>query len=141
MNKKKDISKEDIKIWKDYTNNPKDILDKDSHNENYQSNNVRYKFDLHGYSLDDANSKVEELIMWCSKKKYKEILLITGKGIHSNTDENVFVSKNLSKLKYSVPEYINSHIELSKQVYSILDAKKEDGGAGALIIRLKKFTE
>ena len=69
-------------------------------------------YDLHGYTLASANIRVEEIILSCIKNNFKEILLITGKGIHSNIEENTYVSKDLSKLKYSVPEYIKSNLSL-----------------------------
>ena len=139
MIKKNKISQEDIKTWKNYIKNPKDIVDKDNINENKNSSNFRFKFDLHGYTLIDANKKVREIILSCIKNKYKEILLITGKGIHSNTEKNVYASKDMSKLKYSVPEYIKSNLDLSKHIVSISNADKIDGGAGAIIIKLKKL--
>ena len=86
-----------------------------------------------------ANEKTRELIIFCIKNNYKEILLITGKGIHSNTENDAYVSKDFSKLKYSVPEYIKSDEDISKHVVSILDASNEDGGQGALLIKLRKL--
>jgi len=73
------------------------------------------------------------------KKKYKEILLITGKGLHSNSDSDAYVSKNFSKLKYSVPEFIKSNEELSKLIISLSDADLKDGGEGAILIKLKNL--
>ena len=87
----------------------------------------------------EANYKAKELILLCVKKNYKEILLITGKGIHSNTEKDIYVSKDLSKLKYSVPDYIMSDPELSKHIDSVSNADKKDGGDGAIIIKLKKL--
>ena len=81
---------------------------------------------------------MREIIEHCIKNKFKELLLITGKGLHSRSDEDAYISKNLGKLKYSVPELIKSS-ELKKFVISIKDAKKEDGGEGAIIIRLKNL--
>ena len=139
MIKKNKISQEDIETWKNYIKNPKDIVDKDNIKENKYSSNFRFKFDLHGYTLADANKKVREIILSCIKNNYKEILLITGKGIHSNTDRDIYVSKELSKLKFSVPEYINSTPEINDHVLSITNAPKEDGGNGALILKLKNL--
>ncbi len=139
MNKNKKISIEDQKTWKDFTKNPTDIFDKDKNQNKILFNNKRFKYDLHGYSLADANEKVKELILWCIEKKYKEILLITGKGIHSQNHNDVFVSENFSKLKYSVPNYINSKKELLKHILSISDAEDKNGGAGAIIIKLRKL--
>ena len=36
-----------------------------------QERKDRFKFDLHGYTLDEANLKVTDLIITCAKKKYK----------------------------------------------------------------------
>ena len=139
MIKKKNISQEDIDTWKNYIKSPTDITDKDSIQNQNSSNHNRFKYDLHGFTLDEASEKVKEIILLCVKKNYKEILLVTGKGIHSNTENNVYASKDLSKLRYSVPEYIKSNLDLSKHIVSILNAGKIDGGDGAIIIKLKKL--
>ena len=139
MIKKKDLSKEDINTWKTYIKNPSDIYDKDKNSLQNQERKDRFKFDLHGYTLDEANLKVRDLITTCAKNKYKEILLITGKGLHSNSDSDAYVSKNLSKLKYSVPEFIKSNEELSKLIISLSDADLKDGGEGAILIKLKNL--
>ena len=139
MIKKKDLSKEDINTWKTYIKNPSDIYDKDRNSLQNQERKDRFTFDLHGYTLDEANLKVRDLIITCAKNKYKEILLITGKGLHSNSDGNAYVSKNLSKLKYSVPEFIKSNEELSKLIISLSDADLKDGGEGAILIKLKNL--
>ena len=139
MTKKKNISQEDINTWKNYIKNPTDLIDKDSFKNENASDNNRYKYDLHGFTLLEANEKVKEIILSCVKKNYKEILLITGKGIHSNTEQDVYASKDLSKLRYSVPEYINSNLSLSKHIVSISEADKKNGAEGAIIIKLKKL--
>ena len=94
---------------------------------------------MHGYSLEEANKKVKKLITDCYNNNYSEILLITGKGIHSNTDKDVYVSKNLSKLKYSIPNFINTDQELSNIVVSVSNASAKDGGEGALVVKLKNL--
>ena len=139
MIKKKNISQEDINTWKNYIKSPNDITDKDNIQNDGKSNQSRFKYDLHGFTLLEANEKVKEIILLCVKKNYKEILLITGKGIHSNVEQNVYASRDLSKLKYSVPEYIKSNLDLSKHIVSISNADKRDGGDGAIIIKLKKL--
>ena len=138
MIKKKDSNQEDKKIWEDYIKNPSDIYDKEKDIPNNITRKERYKFDLHGFTLDEANDKVKEIIEYCVKNKFKELLLITGKGIHSTSDEDAYISKNLGKLKYSVPEFIKTS-ELNKFIISIGDAEKKDGGEGAIIIRLKNL--
>ena len=138
MIKKKDPNKEDVKIWEEFTKNPYEIYDKDKDIFVNAQRRERYKFDLHGFTLDEANNKVKEILKYCLKNKFKELLLITGKGIHSTIDENAYISKNLGKLKYSVPEFIKSS-EFNKFIISINDAEKKDGGEGAIIIRLKNL--
>jgi len=137
--KKKDSNQEDKKIWEDYIKNPSDIYDKDRDTFNKTHRKDRYKFDLHGFTLDEANTKVKDIIKYCSKNKFRELLLITGKGIHSTTDGNTYISKDLGKLKYSVPEFIKTNSELNKLIISIDDAEKRDGGEGAIIIKLKNL--
>ena len=84
MKNKKNLSKKDLNDWKEYLNNPKDLIDKDIQNNSTNTNKRRFTFDLHGYSLIEANKKVDEIVNFCSQKKYSEILLITGKGIIQN---------------------------------------------------------
>ncbi len=139
MIKKKNISQNDLEVWQDYIKNPSDITDKENIPHKLKSGNYRFKYDLHGYSLVAANEKVKEIIISCVEKNYKEILLITGKGIHSNTENNTYISRDLSKLKYSVPEYIKSDPLISKYVLSILNANKKDGGEGAILLKLRKL--
>ncbi len=138
MNKKKDLSREDIKVWEEYTKNPTDIYDKER-NFKGSKKNKRFKFDLHGFTLEEANLKVKELIFFCSMKSYREILFITGKGIHSTNDQNIYSSKDLGKLKFSVPEFIKSDQELTKLIISIEEADVKDGGEGAILIKLKNL--
>ncbi len=138
MIKKKDFNQEDKKIWEDYIKNPSDIYDKDRDISNNIQRRERYRFDLHGFTLDEANIKVKEIIEHCIKNKFKELLLITGKGIHSTNDGDTYTSKDLGKLKYSVPEFIKTS-ELKKLIISISDAEKKDGGEGAIIIKLKNL--
>ena len=61
MNKKKDLSQEDKQTWEDYIKDPLDIYDKDINNQK-SVRKERFKFDLHGFTLDDANKKVSTLI-------------------------------------------------------------------------------
>ncbi len=138
MIKKKVPNYEDKKTWEEYIKNPSDIYDKDHSTSNNIQRRECYKFDLHGFTLDEANSKVKEIIEHCVKNKFRELLLITGKGIHSKNDEDAYTSKNLGKLKYSVPEFIRT-TELNKFIVSIKDAEKKDGGEGAIIIKLKNL--
>ena len=137
MKKKDKLSNKDKKDWQEFLKNKSPIPDKD---QKYQIDRSaqKFRFDLHGFTLDEANDKVKGIIKSCSENGYREILLITGKGLHSN-QENVYKSSELSKLRFSVPEFISTNPEISKLVSSIDNAPKMYGGEGALIIRLKKL--
>ena len=138
MIKKKNLSKEDSEVWQSYIKNPTDVYDKDLQNKSI-NRKERFKFDLHGYTLDDANKKIKEIITSCFKNRFKEILLITGKGLHSKSGKDIYVSDDLSKLRYSVPEFINKNDELKKYIVSTREADKKDGGEGAILIKLKNL--
>ena len=138
MKKKEEISKKNRKIWEEFIKNPKDLYDKDK-GFKLKQEQKRYRYDLHGFSLAEANKKVKEIINSCYEKNFKQILLITGKGLHSKSDKDVYASKNLSKLKFSVPEFINTQAELKKKVLNIKTAKPEEGGEGAIIINLRNL--
>ena len=139
MSKKKDLSLEDKKTWETYIKNPSDLFDKDLNLSQSKKRKERFKYDLHGYSLEEANQKVKEIIISCVNNNYREILFITGKGLHSTTDSNSYVSKKFSKLKYSVPDFIQNNNELKKLIVSISDVDRIDGGEGAFLIKLKNL--
>jgi DNA-nicking Smr family endonuclease len=137
--KKKDLSQEDREVWEKFTKKPQDIYDKEQFNQKTSSRRERLRFDLHGFTLQEANEKVKEIILSAADNKYKEILFITGKGLHSNTEADTYVSKNLSKLKFSVPEFINNNNDINKYILSISKAPIKDGGDGAILIKLKNL--
>ena len=137
MKKKDTLSQKDKEDWKNFLEDTSRIPDKDKTNQ-LRKRNETFRFDLHGLTLNEANKKVRDIIISCSEKNFKKILLITGKGLHSK-DNDVYKSSKLSKLKYSVPEYINSEPEISKLILSITTPAQKDGGEGALLIQLKKL--
>jgi len=139
VKKKEDISDSGLELWKEYLKNPKDLFDKELEEKKSFNRVERYRFDLHGYTLLEAIKKVRELIIYCQENGFREILLITGKGLHSNTDKNTYASKELSKLKFAVPEYIKRQKDLSDKIIKIEPSKVNDGGEGAIIIKLKKL--
>ena len=139
MIKKKDLDQDNKKAWEEYIKNPSDVYDKDKNYSKENKRKARFNYDLHGYTLEDANRKVKEIILSCKENKYKEILLITGKGLHSTNDKDVYVSKNLGTLRYSVPEFIKSNEELNNFIISIKEADIKDGGEGAILIKLKNL--
>jgi len=139
LNKKSKEKNSDHKDWEEFLNNPSDIFDKDKlENKNHKSNGT-YKFDFHGYSIENANKKVAELIRKCFEEKFAEILIITGKGIHSDKENNVYVSREYSKLQNTLPEFIKNNPDLNSKIQAIKKAPKDFGGDGALVIKLKKF--
>ena len=139
MIKKKDLSDKDKETWETYIKNTSDVYDKDKNNQKNQFTKERFRFDLHGHTLDEANQRVRDIIFSCVKQKYKEILFITGKGLHSTSGNDAFVSKDFSKLKYSVPDFIKSDDDLNKFGLSIADADIKDGGEGAILIKLRNL--
>jgi len=139
VNKKKNLSKTDEETWETYIKNPSDIYDKDKNNQKKKDRKERFRFDLHGHSLVEANQIVRDIIFSCVKKKFKEILFITGKGLHSTSDSDAYVSRDFSKLKYSVPDFIKSDEDLNKFVFSISNADIKDGGEGAILVKLKNL--
>ena len=138
MNKK--ISDKDNKVWQDFISSKDKLPNKDI---NLSKNNINNKIiktiDLHGFSLENANKVIEEFILQCFEKKASKIIVITGKGLRSKNKENPYVSKDLSILKNSVPEFVKSNFELMKKIKNIKEAKVEDGGSGAFDIFLKKI--
>ena len=136
MNKK--LSNKDKKDWKNFISSKEKLLDKDKFFFKKDKNlNLLKTIDLHGLSLDVANKKIDEFINICFAKKIKKIIVITGKGNRSQTINNPYISKDLSILKNSVPEFIKSNQNLMKMIKSIEGAKIEDGGSGAFYIYLK----
>ena len=137
---KRKISDKDKKDWKNFISNKEKLSNKDL----YLSNNKIEKkiiktIDLHGFSLENANNVIEEFIIQCFKKNVNKIIVITGKGLRSKSIRNPYISKDLSILKHSVPDFIKSKSNLMKIIKKIEEAKIEDGGGGAFYIYLKRF--
>ena len=135
MNNK--ISDKDKKDWETFLSNNEKLPNKDLKLSNKEILQTR-SFDLHGYTLDDANQKVEDLIINSYHEGVKKLIIVTGKGLHSENEKDPYVSKDFGILKHSVPEFIHKNKELMKLIYEIKDANLEDGGAGAFYIYLKK---
>ena len=133
----KKISDKDKKDWENFLKDDERIPNKDL----ISSKKIRYekikKIDLHGYSLQEANKSVESFIQKCFDNSVTKIIVITGKGLRSKNKENPYLSKDLSILKYSVPEFIENDSLLTTMIIEITDAKIEDGGSGAFYIYLK----
>ena len=140
MNSK--ISDKDKKDWKSFISSKDEIPNKDLKiTKGKIKKKIIKKIDLHGFSLENANKVIEEFITQSFEEGVNKIIVITGKGLRSKNDENPYISKNLSILKYSVPEFIKSNINLMKLIKNIKEADIEDGGEGAFYIYLKNFKE
>ena len=131
------ISDKDKKDWENFLSTDEKLMDKDLNLEK-KTKRKTISFDLHGYSLDDANKKIKELINDAYNKRVGKLIIVTGKGLHSKNDKDPYVSKDLGILKYSVPEYIKNNNDLMMMINSIQDADNKDGGSGAFYILLKK---
>ena len=134
----KKISDKDKEDWQTFIFDKEKLPNKDKSLKKNIQIDLTKKIDLHGFSLEDANKTIDEFINKCFSEKIYRIIVITGKGLRSKNKLNPYVSKNLSILKYSVPEYIESNINLMKMIKEIADAKIEDGGSGAFYIYLKQ---
>ena len=132
-----DISDKDKKDWQSFINNNDNIEDKDLLRSDVKKIKTK-SFDLHGYSLDEANKEIENIIKDSYNNGVTKLIIVTGKGLHSQNDQDPYVSKDFGILKYSVPEFIKNNRELSSLINDIRDANIEDGGSGAFYIFLKK---
>ena len=131
------ISDKDKKDWEDFLSSNEKLQDKDYKLKKKKQYKTR-SIDLHGYSLEEANETIQDFIHKSYDENVNKLIVVTGKGLHSNNEKDPYVSKDLSILKYSVPEYIENNIELKKIILEITNAKIEDGGDGAFYIHLKR---
>ena len=131
------ISDKDKKDWNNFINSKEKLPNKDKNFQNKKTFKTK-SIDLHGYTLDEANKTLENFINKAYLEGVNKLIVVTGKGIHSENEKDPYVSKDLSILKYSVPEFISNNSNLMSMINEITDAKLEDGGAGAFYIFLKK---
>jgi len=131
------ISEKDKKDWENFISNKEKLQNKDINLKKIYRQKVR-SIDLHGYTLDQANQKISDFISQSYMDGINKLIIVTGKGLHSKNEKNPYVSKDLSILKYSVPEYIKNNKNLMNKIYEFSEAKIEDGGSGAFYIFLKK---
>ena len=132
-----DISEKDKKDWENFLSSNERLPNKDYIKSNHKIFKTK-SIDLHGYTLEEANRAIEEFILKSFKEKINKLIVVTGKGLHSQNEKDPYISKDLSILKYSVPEFIENNINLMNVINEIKDANIEDGGSGAFYIFLKK---
>mgnify|MGYP001253022936 CR=1 FL=1 len=131
------ISDKDKQDWNNFINSKNKLPDKDNKFNKKKIFETR-SIDLHGYTLDAANKTIEDFINKAFLENVNKIIVVTGKGIHSDNEKDPYVSKELGILKYSVPEFISNNTSLMTMINEITDAKIEDGGSGAFYIFLKR---
>jgi len=131
------ITEKDKKDWENFLSKNEKLPNKDLKIDKKLTFKTR-SIDLHGFSLEEANKSIENFIITSYQEKINKLIVVTGKGIHSQNEKDPYVSKDLSILKYSVPEFISNNKNLMKIIYEMKDAKIEDGGSGAFYIFLKK---
>ncbi|MDB4118642.1 Smr/MutS family protein [Candidatus Pelagibacter sp.] len=131
------ISEKDKKDWENFLSKNEKLPNKDIKLDKKITLKIR-SIDLHGYTLEQANKSIENFIIKSYQEKINKLIVVTGKGIHSQNEKDPYISKDLSILKYSVPEFISNNKNLMKIIYEMKDANIEDGGGGAFYIFLKK---
>ena len=143
MKKKPSIkpTDQDLKDWSSFINNISNIEDKDAPYDNVLDSNQGQNLfdirkDLHGFKMHDALEEVSKTIIHAIDKKLRKILFITGKGLHSNNEQDPYASKDLSLLRYAVPDHINNNF--SENIIKIEESPLKLGGSGSIIVLLKK---
>ena len=132
------ITEKDKKDWENFLSKKEKLPNKDNNIDKKITFKIK-SIDLHGYTLDEANKSIESFIIKSYQENINKLIVVTGKGIHSQHQKNPYVSKDLSILKYSVPEFIKKNQKLMKKIIELTDAEIKDGGSGAFYIYLKKL--
>ena len=136
MNKK--ISEKDKKDWQDFLNSTDKLENKDQKNSSTPKKYTEKSIDLHGYTLEEANQKMNSYIEECFLDGVNKINVITGKGLRSKNLNDPYQSNNLSILKHSVPHFIKSNDQLMKKIVSIDFEAVENPSVGNFDIFLRK---
>tara|TARA_B100001057_G_scaffold192005_1_gene192912 strand:- start:1761 stop:2180 length:420 start_codon:yes stop_codon:yes gene_type:complete len=132
----KKLSDKDLKDWNNFVKSKDKINSKEELSElSVNNNKSTFVIDLHGQSLDQANKFVEKTINECFEKQILKINIITGKGMRSNSASDPYKSSELSILKYSIPEFINSSPSLMKLIKKIDNTS--DSNSGSFYVYLK----
>ena len=131
------ISDKDKNDWKEFLEKNEKLPNKDLKKKE-NNFNITKSLDLHGYTLDEANKKVESFINDCFDQKVSKVIIVTGKGLHSQNDKDPYVSEKFGILKNSVPDFIKNNLNLMTKIKSITGAEISDGGSGAFYVFLKK---
>ena len=109
------ISDKDKKDWKNFLEKNEKLHNKDLERKEIKSQ-ITKSLDLHGFTLDEANKKVESFIIECFNRKVSKVVIVTGKGLHSQNDKDPYISKDFGILKYSVPDFIKNNSTLMAKI-------------------------
>ena len=131
------ISEKYKKDWQNFLSKKEKLPNKDLNLSKKKNEKVR-SLDLHGYSLEEANNKIEDFIKQSYLEEVSKLVVITGKGLHSRNESDPYVSKDMGILKHSIPHFIKNNFELMKLIREFDKASIEDGGGGAFYIYIKK---
>ena len=131
------ISNKDKEDWEKFLKSSTKLEVKDK-----EINEKKLKFeksiDLHGYSLEEANQKISKFIRKCFSENVNKINIITGKWLRSKNINDPYLSKDLSILKYSIPNFIKNNSELMEKISKIDESAVESPLKGSFEIVLKK---
>ena len=125
INQNLDFNSENIVIGKNETLGIDGRSDKKLRLGKYH---IDYTLDLHGFTLDEAYLKVKQTFEIAISKNYRCLLIITGKGLHSQS----------TTIKTSLEEWLKEPF-FSNKIIKWTDAQQKDGGTGAVYVLLKKF--
>jgi len=135
---KNKLSDKDKKDWEKFLKNSEKLEVKDDAQNKKFNMNLEKSIDLHGYTLDSANNKIYMFILDCFEKKVNKINIITGKGLRSKNTNDPYQSKDLSILKYSIPNFIKNNNELMEKILKIDEDAVQSPTRGSFDIVLKK---
>tara|TARA_B100000073_G_scaffold231797_1_gene193638 strand:+ start:250 stop:675 length:426 start_codon:yes stop_codon:yes gene_type:complete len=136
LNKK--ISDRDKEVWENFVKSKKKLEDKDLKLTNKKFSYTEKTIDLHGYTLENANLEIEKFINLCFDEGVTKINIITGRGSRSNNKNNPYKSKDLSILKYSVPNFLKENKNLMKKILKMDLESVNNISMGSFEIILKK---
>ena len=135
---KKKLSDKDRKDWENFISNDEKLKDKDIELNNIKE--IKSKtLDLHGNTLENANQLVKNFILNSYSQGIKELTIITGKGLRSKNIEDPYKSKDLSILKYSIPEFIKGDKEIMSKIFKINSIDIDSLNKGSFKIILKNI--
>ena len=133
-----DLQDKDKKDWENFVTGDEKLVDKDQKQTQKKFFKIK-SIDLHGFTLEEANKTIKKFIEDSYAQNVNKIVVVTGKGLHSQNESDPYVSKDLSILKHSIPDFIKKNNNLMDKIIDLKEADIKDGGSGAFYIYLKKL--